>query len=70
MELKEHEVLVENKDGAELAVSMSYYNQNKSSLKMIEENGMKNKMKGATDQNKKSSTKKTDEDLKKEPESE
>lgn len=43
-DLKKHEVKVENKQGQEMTVSVSYYKQNKGKLKMIDDNGWKNKM--------------------------
>jgi hypothetical protein len=44
MELQKHEVQVENKDGQKLTVSAVYYARNKGTLKMLDDNGWKDKM--------------------------
>ena len=44
MELQKHEVQVENKDGQKLTVSAVYYAKNKGTLKMLDDNGWKDKM--------------------------
>jgi hypothetical protein len=44
MELQEHEVQVENKDGQKLIVSAVYYARNKGTLKMLDDNGWEDKM--------------------------
>lgn len=43
-ELQEHEVSVENKNGAKLTVSARHYAQNKGKLKLLDDNGWKDKM--------------------------
>lgn len=43
-ELKEHEVLAQNKDGKKVVVSAAYFKQNEGKLKMVDDNGWKNKM--------------------------
>ena len=44
MELQKHEVSVENKNGDKLTVSAVHYAQNKGKLKLLDDNGWKDKM--------------------------